>query len=342
MPGTKHPTLELANFALERGGLLTPARLAYQTHGSLLPDKSNAVLSPTWFAGDHTANEWLIGPGRPLDTDRYFVIVPNLFGNGVSSSPSNTPEPNAAADFPDVTVRDNVRAQYHLVHDHFGIERLQLVVGCSMGALQTYQWAVSHPDMVARALPFCGSPKTAPHNRVFIEGLRAVLTAAPGAREGRHAPGHAAALRAFARVYAGWGFSQAFYWNERHRELGFASLDDFLTGFWEANFAGQDINDLLAMLWTWQHADVGTTEGHDGDVTKALAAITARVIALPAQKDLYFPPEDEKWASSHITNGSVEVIPGEWGHLTGGGADSAGARFIGDAIRRLLDAPVAN
>lgn len=333
--------LELPDFALEGGDVLRPARLAYRTYGTLAPDRSNAIVFPIWFAGDHTSNEWLIGPGRPLDTDRYFVIVPNLFGNGVSSSPSNTPAPFDGAAFPRITMRDNVRAQHALVHGEFGIPRVELVLGCSMGAQQTYQWAVSYPDMVARALPFCGSPKTAPHNRVFIDGLVAVLTADPDWRAGREAAGYAAGLMAFSRVYAGWGFSQAFYWHERHRDLGFATAEDFVTGFWEANFAGQDTNDLLAMLWTWRHADVGATEGFDGDVAKALAAITATTRALPAQRDLYFPPEDEIWASQYIPNGSVDVIPGDWGHLSGGGADPECARFIGEAVRELLATPVS-
>ncbi|UGQ11503.1 hypothetical protein LO772_32770 [Yinghuangia sp. ASG 101] len=129
----------------------------------------------------------------------------------------------------------------------------------------------------------------------------------------RTAGGHAAGLRAFARVYAGWGLSQAFYGNERYRELGFSSVDDFLTGFWEANFAGHETVDLMAMLWTWQHADIGATEGYHDDVTKALGAITARLLALPAQKDLYFPPEDEAWASAHIPHGDIGVIPGGMG-----------------------------
>ncbi|MFD6531877.1 alpha/beta fold hydrolase [Streptomyces sp. NPDC060184] len=331
--------LELPHFRLERGGVLDPARLVYRTHGDLAPDRGNAVLLPTWFAGDHTSHEWLIGPGRPLDTDRYFVIVPNLFGNGLSSSPSNTPAPQAGADFPHVTMGDNVRAQHELVRLHFGIERLALVIGCSMGAQQTYQWAVSYPDMVARALPFCGSPKTSPHNGVFIEGLRAVLTTDPEWHRGRRAPGHAAGLRAFSRVYAGWGFSQAFYWNERYRSLGFDSVDEFLAGFWEPNFAGQDTNDLLAMLWTWQHADVGATGGAGGDVAKALGTITARTLAMPAERDLYFPPEDEVRASAHIPDAEVRVIPGEWGHLAGSGANPDDVAFIGRSVRELLASP---
>ncbi|WP_214410529.1 alpha/beta fold hydrolase [Sphaerisporangium fuscum] len=336
MSSPDHEVLELPGFVLESGAVLDPARLAYRTYGELNADRTNAVLFPTWFAGDHHANEWLIGPGRALDPREYFVIVPNLFGNGVSSSPSNTPPPHDAAAFPGVTVRDNVRAQHLLVTGTFGVERLALVLGCSMGALQTYQWAVSHPDMVARALPYCGAPATSPHNQVFIEGLRAALTADAAFDGGRYGTPPAAGLRAFSRVYAGWGFSQAFYWEETWRQLGFASLEDFLTGFWEANFAGYDANDLLAMLWTWQHADVATTPGMDGDVKRALGSITARTLALPAEKDLYFPPEDEVRAARYIRGGEVRVIPGIWGHLTGGGANPVDAAFIDAAVRDLL------
>ncbi|MFC4117132.1 alpha/beta fold hydrolase [Nonomuraea zeae] len=334
-----HDVFELPAFELDGGAVLDPARLAYKTYGELNGTRTNAVLFPTWFAGDHTSNEWLIGPGKALDPREHFVIVPNLFGNGVSSSPSNTPSPHDAADFPAITIRDNVRAQHRLVTEHFGIERLALVLGCSMGALQTYQWAVSHPGMVERALPFCGAPRTSPHNAVFIESLRATLTLDAAYEGGRYKAQPLAGIRAFARVYAGWGFSQAFYWEETYRQLGFDSLEEFLTGFWEANFIGQDANDLLAMLRTWQDADVSATPGLGGDIERALGSIRAEVLALPAEKDLYFPPEDEVRAARHIPHGRVRPIPGIWGHLTGGGGNPADAAFIGDAVRDLLATP---
>ncbi|GLW06182.1 homoserine O-acetyltransferase [Microtetraspora sp. NBRC 13810] len=327
---------DLPAFELDGGAVLDPARLAYRTHGELNESRTNAVLFPTWFAGDHTSHEWLIGPDKALDPGEYFVIVPNLFGNGVSSSPSNTPAPHGGADFPQTTIRDNVRAQHRLVTEHFGIERLALVLGCSMGALQTFQWAVSHPEMVARALPFCGASSTSPHNQVFIESLRATLTLDAAYDGGRYREQPLAGIRAFARVYAGWGFSQAFYREETYRQLGFSSLEEFLTGFWETNFTGYDANDLLAMLRTWQDADVATTPGADGDIGRALGAIKARVLALPAEKDLYFPPEDEVRASRHIPQGEVRVIPGIWGHLTGGGGNPVDVAFIDQAVRDLL------
>ncbi|MFI7439609.1 alpha/beta fold hydrolase [Nonomuraea indica] len=335
-----HDIYELPGFRLDSGAVLDPARLAYRTYGELNATRTNAVLFPTWFAGDHTSNEWLIGPGKALDPREHFVIVPNLFGNGLSSSPSNTPAPHDAAGFPAITIRDNVRAQHRLVTEHLGVERLKLVLGCSMGALQTYQWAVSHPDMVERALPFCGAPRTSPHNAVFIESLRAALTLDAAFEGGRYRTPPLAGIRAFARVYAGWGFSQPFYWEEEYRRLGFASREEFVRGFWEANFIGQDANNLLAMLGTWQDADVSATPGLDGDIERALGSITARVVALPAERDLYFPPEDEVRAARHIPHGEVRVIPGIWGHMAGSGANPEDAAFIDAAVRDLLSAPV--
>lgn len=168
---------DLGDFRLQRGATLRGAKLAYKTFGTLSPEKDNAIVYPTWYSGQHPDNEWLIGPGMALDPDRYFIIIPNMFGNGLSSSPSNTPEPYNAARFPQVTAYDNVRAQHRLVTEHFGITRLPLVIGWSMGALQTYHWAAMFPDMVERIAPFCGSARCSRHNFVFLEGVKAALTA---------------------------------------------------------------------------------------------------------------------------------------------------------------------
>ncbi|MFF3573118.1 alpha/beta fold hydrolase [Nocardia jiangxiensis] len=335
MKVTDHEIFELGEFAL--GGIPVPdVRLAYTTYGELAPDAANAIVFPTWFAGTHEANEWLIGAGKALDSDRYFVIVPNLFGNGLSSSPSNTPAPYDRARFPHATMLDNVTAQHRLVTERFGITRLALVLGASMGAGQTYQWAVAHPDMVERIAAITGSPRTSPHNQVFLEGLRAALTADAAFADGDYRTPPRRGLRAFARVYAGWGLSQAFYWERVYAALGFETLEDFLIGVWENNFRDWDANDLLAMMHTWEHADIGRTPGFDGDTRAALASITARTLSMPSRKDLYFPPEDEEWAVQHIPDGELRVIPGIWGHLAGGGADPDAAAFIDAALREHL------
>ena len=332
-------TYDLGDFTLQGGATLRGAQLTYETYGDLAADKGNAIVYPTWYSGRHQDNEWLIGEGMALDPARYFIIVPNMLGNGLSSSPSNTPPPYDRARFPHVTMYDNVEAQHRLVTEHFGIERLPLVTGWSMGAGQTYQWAVSHPEMVERIAPFCGSSRTSYHNQVFLESVKAALTADAAFAEGWYTSPPTRGLRAAARVYAGWGFSQAFYWDRLYERLGYSSLEDFLVGFWEGFFLDdRDANNLLTMLWTWQNADVGRTPGFDGDTKAALASIKARALVMPAEKDLYFPPEDEAWAVQHIPGAELRVIPGVWGHFAGHGSNPEDTAFIDAALKELLAA----
>jgi homoserine O-acetyltransferase/O-succinyltransferase len=328
---------DLGDVELQLGATLRGAKLAYKTFGELNADKSNAIVYPTWYSGRHWDNEWLIGEGMALDPAKYFIIVPNMLGNGLSTSPSNCPPPYDKARFPNVTFWDQVQQQHKLVTEKFGIETLPLVTGWSMGAGQTYQWSVSFPDMVQRACPFCGSSKTSEHNIVFLEGVKSALTADDAFKAGWYDEKPSKGLRAAARVYAGWGFSQAFYWDKVYKELGFSSLEDFLVGFWEGFFLDRrDPNNLLTMLWTWQNGDVGLTPGFDGDTVKALNSIKAKLISVPAEKDLYFPPEDEAWAVEHIPNGELRVIPGVWGHFAGGGANPVDTAYIDNILKELL------
>lgn len=323
---------------------MAATRVAYTTYGALNADASNAIVYPTWYwySGRFWENEWLIGPGMALDPQHWFIIVPNMLGNGLSSSPSNTPPPYDRARFPRINVRDNIAAQYRLVTEVFGIDQLALVTGWSMSAGQTYQWAVSHPEMVRRILPFCGSSKTSEHNKVFLEAVKAAITTDADFRDGFYDTQPERGLRAVARVYAGWGFSQAFYWDQVYRRMGFTSLEDFLVGFWEGFFLDdRDANNLLCMADTWQQADVGATPGFGGEVTAALASIKANALVMPAEKDLYFPPEDERWAVGYIPNAEFRVIPGVWGHFAGGGANPDDVAFIDAALQEMLttDAP---
>jgi homoserine O-acetyltransferase len=231
-----------------------------------------------------------------------------------------------------------VRAQHRLVTEALGIETLECVLGGSMGALQAFQWAAAYPEMVARAMPICGAATTSEHNRVFLEALRGAIRLDPEWRGGQYERNPERALRHFGRIYAGWGFSQQYYWQRAYLKLGFSSLEDFLVGFWEATFLSRDANDLLAQLETWYHGDIGSTPGCEGDAEQALGRITARTFVVPAEKDLYFPPEDSHWEASRMQNAEVRVIPGIWGHMSIVGAFPEPAAFIGDCVRELLAA----
>jgi homoserine O-acetyltransferase len=334
--GPGEGVFDLGDLVLHSGATLRNAKLAYKTHGRLAADKGNVVVYPTPYAAQHGDIEWLIGPGKALDPGKYFIIVPDQLGNGLSSSPSNTAPPQDRSRFPAVTNQDNVAAQFRLVTEKFGIDTIALVTGWSMGAQQTLQWAVSHPDMVERIAPSCGTARTTPHNAVFLEGLRATLTLDPAWSSGDYAHQPVAGIRAFARVYAGWGFSQPFYKRELHRQMGFSSLEEFLTGFWEKRFLRRDANNLLSMLRTWKLNDVGKTPGFDGSLERALGSIKAKATVMVGQTDLYFPPEDVEAEAALIPGARYRVIPSVWGHQAGNGLNPEDAQFVDTEIKKLL------
>jgi homoserine O-acetyltransferase len=316
---TDYESFELGNVVLQSGATLRDASLAYKTFGELSAKKDNVVVYPTWYSAQHYDNEWLIGEGRALDPRKYFIIIPNMLGNGLSSSPSNTPPPYDRARFPRVTVYDQVEQQHKLLTRKFGIERIKLVTGWSMGAAQTFQWGASYPDMVERICPFQGAARCSRHNFVFLEGVKAALTCDAAFLDGWYEKPPLKGLRAMARVYAGWGFSQTFYRQKLDiHAMGYSSLEDFLVAFWEGFFLPKDANNLLSLLWTWQHADISANAKYGGNFEKALSSIKARAFVMPASTDLYFPPEDSEYEVEHMLNAELRVVKTVWGHFAGG------------------------
>lgn len=326
----------LGDFALDCGTTLPDAKLAYVTYGALSAGRDNVIVFPTWFVGTHLDVEWLIGKGKALDTDRYFIIVPHMFGNGHSSSPSNTPAPFDRGRFPEITVQDNVRAQHRLVREVFDVKTIQLAIGGSMGAFQAYQWGLAHPELVERISPMCGAARVSRHCFVFLEGAKAALLADPAFKGGDYDSPPEVGLKALGRVWAGWALSQKFYRDELYKVMGFDTVDDFLVKFWEAFWVRCDANDLLCQLRVWQTADIAKTPGYDGDLEKALGAIRARCIQSPGASDLYFPPEDMAWEAAHMRHAECRPIPGPWGHFSEVGIDPACNAFLSDSIRTLL------
>ncbi|MBW4042943.1 MAG: alpha/beta fold hydrolase [Acidobacteria bacterium] len=333
--------LELGDLEVERGGAIRDARLVYATYGTLSPDRDNVVVYPCSYTATHDELAWLIGPDGVLDPTRWFVVVPDMFGNALSSSPSQA-DPHDPTAWPAVvTVADNVRAQHRLLTEVFDVQRVAAVYGFSMGAGQAYHWAAMHPELVDRAIVVCGSARTAVHNQVFLRGLLRVLEAAPEhLGGGRFAAEPVAAKRAFAEVYAGWGLSQDFYRAELYRTvLGFADLDAFLRKDWVEDFARSKAADLYAQATTWLHGDISATGEHAGDLPAALAAIRAKVLLVPSETDLYFRVADNEAELEHLRDGRLAVIPSIWGHWAGSpeGLPDETA-FLTRVVREFLDA----
>ena len=320
---TNEGTWSADNVRLQRGGTLKQARIVWKTYGTLSPRRDNVILYPTSYGAHHTDIEWLVDVRHCLDPSRYFIVIPNMLTNGLSSSPSNTP------DFPEVTTYDNVMLQRQMLVELFGIDRLKLVYGWSMGAQQAYHWGALFGEAVERIVVNCGSARTAPHNFVFLEGIRTTLEAAATPQLG---------LRAMGRIYAGWALSQTFYRHEMWRGLGFTSLEDFLVRSWEANFLRRDMHDLLAQLWTWQHGDISANDLYRGDLQMALAGIKAKVLLMPSATDLYFQTDDNREELPYLKYGKLVEIPSVWGHRAGNPRDNPeDAAFIDAQVEALLN-----
>lgn len=330
-----HQLYECGDFALHGGGVLRGVRLAYRTAGTLNAARSNAVVYPTSFGTTHADIAWLVGPDKALDPRRYFIIMPNMLGNGLSSSPSH----GAPGEFPALSLWDSVRLQQRLVAERYGIERLALVLGFSMGGQQAYHWAALFPDRVERLAVICASARTAARNRVFLGEIRTALTDDP-AWNGRFFEARATrGIRAMARVYADWALPAAFYRREMFRAIGFESKQDFVTRDWEAFLGRGDPNDLMAMMGAWERADIGDLPAFGGDTSRALRAIKAASLVMPSTTDQYFPAADIEAEAGLIARARYCPIETIWGHRVNNPAQNpTDARVVDGRLRELLAA----
>jgi homoserine O-acetyltransferase/O-succinyltransferase len=260
-------------------------------------------------------------------------VIVNMFGNGLSTSPSHLP---VGAPF-SVTHFDNVNAQARLLAEALGVRNLALIYGWSMGAQQAYHWGVHYPERVQRIAALCGTARTSPHNQVFLKSLEAALLADPAWDGARFTGTPERGLRTFARIYASWAASQAFYREQLYLRQGYADLEDYLLRGWEANYRRHHPLDLLAMLRIWMDSDVAAHERYDNDLPRALAAIQARTLVIASATDLYFTPEDCAADAAAIRGARLLTIPSIWGHRAGNPRQNPeDAHFIRGAIRELL------
>jgi homoserine O-acetyltransferase len=320
---------------LEEGGKLADCKLAVATHGTLNAAKDNTILVPTWYSGTSKIIEQVyIGSGRALDPDKYFIVVVNQIGSGLSTSPHNT-----AGAFPNVRIGDDVRAQHKLLTEKYGITSLALVVGGSMGAQQTYEWAVRYPDMVRRAAPIAGTAKNTDHDFLFTETLVEAITSDPAYRDGGYAESAdvAAGLKRHAKMWAVMGWSTEFYQQGRPAALGFPTVREFIDNFMTGYFAPMDPSDLLCMAWKWQRGDVSRHAG--GDLKAALGRIKAKTCVMPISHDMFFTVADCQAEQRLIPGSTFRPITSIDGHLALFGVDPECLAQIDATLKELLATP---
>jgi homoserine O-acetyltransferase len=336
--GQERHEFVIHDFHTEGGATLPQARVVYGTYGHLNAAKDNVVLLPSHYMANLHGYEWLIGPERALDSSKLFLVATELFGNGSSSSPSNTPEPYHGPRFPVMTIRDNVDAVHRLLIEELKVTHLRAIIGFSMGAQQAFQWAVSYPAFADRIVATSGTAKTYPHGIVRLEGQIAALTADAAFQNGDYKTPPKKGLEAFGMVWAGWLYSQEWWRRELWRASSPASttfeqvMNRFRTRF------SADANDYILQARTWEKHDVGSTPGFNGDVEKALRSIKVPFMYMPSETDLYFPIGDARYEKEFIPGVTFEPIPSLWGHTAGAASNPADGKFLNEKIGRFLSA----
>ncbi len=335
--GERHEFV-IANFHTESGATLPQVRLVYGTYGHLNSDRSNAVLLPSHYMANFHGYEWLIGPGKALDPSQLFLVATELFGNGNSSSPSNTAEPFHGPRFPVTTIRDNVEAVHRLLIEELKIAHVRAVIGFSMGAQQAFQWAVSYPDFADRIVATSGTAKTYPHGIVRLEGQIAALTADPTFEDGDYKTPPRKGLEAFGMVWAAWLYSQEWWRRELWRTSSPAgtTFEQVSNSF--RNRFSADANDYILQARTWERHDVGATPGFGGSVEGALRSIKVPLLYMPSETDLYFPINDARYEAPFISKVILMPIPSLWGHTAGAASNPSDAKFLNENIGHFLSA----
>jgi homoserine O-acetyltransferase len=318
-----HP---LGDWPLGCGHTISDAQISYVQLGELNAERSNLILVPTSYGARPEDLAWLAGP--VLDPGRWCIVIAGQFGNGASSSPSNSAMGLAEQGWV-VEHRDNVAAQRRLLQDVFGVERLPLIYGWSMGAQQAYQWAVEHPQLVERICCVCGTARTSPHNRLFCLSLRQALTADHHWTGSGFAADPAQGLRTYALIYASWAASQPFF-----RSVA-EPIEQHVEQQWLPHYRRHDPRDLIAMLDTWLAHDVAP----GGDLAEALAGIRARTAVVAGSHDLYFTPDDLAAEAAAIPSAHFHLIESELGHRAGNPHSSPAEQ---QRLRAIVDALLAS
>jgi len=324
---------------LESGESLGPVTLAYETYGTLNAGKSNAILVLHALSGDahaagfHPGEEipgwWdaMIGPGKPFDTDRYFVICSNVIGGCKGSTGPSSVNPRTGrpygADFPFITIADMVQAQRHLI-DFFGIDRLLCVAGGSMGGMQALQWVASYPERVRSAIPIATALKHSPQQIAFNEVIRQSIMADPAWRDGDYyATGRPEKGLAVARMIGHITFmseksmEEKFSRRLKNGRLGFDFGADFeVEGYLRyrgANFVKRfDANSYLFITKAMDYFDLS-----GGRLIRG-KEIDTRFLVLSFQSDWLYPSHQSQEIVRQLKRKRVDAtyceLKSTWGH----------------------------
>jgi homoserine O-acetyltransferase len=331
-----HQTYAMGDLPLESGEVMKDFVISYVTHGTLNAAKSNAILMVTALTGNHHRLDFMIGPGKALDTTKYFVIATDAIGNGLTTSPSNS-KAQPRMQFPKFGMRDMVESQRRLLKDKLGIDHVVAVVGPSMGGMQALQWGVSHPDFMDGLVALVPLARTPAWSIVIVEATRKAIMLDPAWNKGNYTSIPEGGVRVW-RDVLGFAAARSPEW---YRDQFPRPLDvlPWLKAQEDATLTAFDPNDYIYQSWAYETHDVGTTPGMNGDYAKALGSIKAKTLIMTGVKDLLNPEWEAHEAARHIPNvRTVTINPDSvTGHMAAGGFRPADVEQINAEAARFLD-----
>ena len=268
----------LGDFRLENGQEIKNLKLGYRTAGDLDAAKSNAVLFPTWFTGTTKDLVGFVGPGKLVDSSKYFVILVDSLGDGISSSPSNSRE-QPHMRFPQINMRDMVRAEYGLVVKHLKVPHLQAVIGISMGGMETFQWVVSYPDFMDKAIPIVGSPQLTSYDLLLWTAELHAFETDPAWNGGEYSSPPPAGAATAADIFA---LAQTTP-QDRVHHIPPRDFPQYLEKNRQDLMRSFDANDQICQLQAMMADDVSAPFG--GSMEKAAATVRAKVLVIASLRD---------------------------------------------------------
>ena len=330
-----HQTYAMGDLKLESGEVIKDFVMSYVTHGTLNAKKSNAILMVTALTGNHHRLDFLIGPGKALDTSKYFVIATDAIGNGLTTSPS-TSRAQPRMQFPRFGMRDMVESQRRLLKDTLGIEHVVAVVGPSMGGMQALQWGVSHPDFMDGLVALVPLARTPAWSVAIVEATRKAIMLDPAWNNGNYTSIPVGGVRVWRDILGIVARSPEWYRDQFQRPL---DVLPWLKAQEDAALNIFDANDYIYQSWAYESHDVGATPGMNGDYVRALGSIKARTLIMTGVKDLLNPEWEALEAARHIRDvRTVTINPDSvTGHMAAGGFRPADVEQINAETAKFLD-----
>lgn len=321
---------------LESGEAIKDFSISYVTHGTLNAKKSNAILMVTALGGNHHRLDFMIGPGKGLDPEKYFIICTDAIANGLSTSPSNS-KLQPRMQFPKFIIRDMVESEYRLLKEKLGVDHVVAVIGPSMGGVQALQWGVSHPDFMDALVAIVPLAKTPAWSVAVMDAARKAIMDDPAWKDGNYDAPPEKGVRLW-RDIVNLLMARTPEMYSAQFKNGMDVLP-WLTAQENAAMKAFDANDFIYQSWAYERHDVGTTPGFGGDTAKALASIKAKTLILTGTKDLLNPDFEPKEAAKNIANVKVVTIsPGAvTGHASAGGFFPADVEFLNRETAAFLD-----